>query len=384
MRPSVLALVILAAGCVGGPDTPPAGKTLAGDAAPPGAVARLQSADPPVPMAPSVAVPAPASGAVPVPEGPDFRSLNVRTRAWVNGRPIFDEEVLDDAIDELARNAENPEPLRTARRQEIFRTHLERLIEIEVIMQEVNRRLGKVPRVMDKLREEADKHFDKELRKWKRQFPDEVTFEQWLRHRGQTLKEMRKQKEREFLSEQYILSRIMPIVDSIGHLEIRQYFDEHLNEFQAPDRVEWQDLFIAVGPQYPTLAHARAFAEQLIQQLRAGTEFTELLKYVDGFSRYAKGKGEGETRGQIKPAEVEKYLWEMKDGEIGPPLELSTGVHVFRLVKRTYAGQLPFDEKAQTQIRNKLKDEIYKRERKRIIRELTARSVIQIERHPIP
>ena len=74
----------------------------------------------------------------------------------------------------------------------------------------------------------------------------------------------------------------------------------------------------------------------------------------------------------------------MRDGDVGPILDISTGVHVFRLVKRTYAGQMPFDEKVQAQIKNKLKREVWERERERIIRELTAKAVIQIETHEFP
>ena len=49
-------------------------------------------------------------------------------------------------------------------------------------------------------------------------------------------------------------------------------------------------------------------------------------------------------------------LWQLRDGQVGPLVELPTGFHVIRLVKRTHAGVLPFnDEKVQKQIRDKLR-----------------------------
>jgi parvulin-like peptidyl-prolyl isomerase len=71
-------------------------------------------------------------------------------------------------------------------------------------------------------------------------------------------------------------------------------------------------------------------------------------------------------------------LFRLRDGEVGPLVELETGFHVVRLVKRQHAGVLPFDSKVQTQIRDKLKGEIFQLEMKRIVRELKRKAVIEI------
>ena len=60
--------------------------------------------------------------------------------------------------------------------------------------------------------------------------------------------------------------------------------------------------------------------------------------------------------------------------------KIRPGVHIFRVLKREYAGLTPLDEKTQLLIRNKLRGDIYEREYKRIVRELKARSTIEIER----
>jgi len=48
-------------------------------------------------------------------------------------------------------------------------------------------------------------------------------------------------------------------------------------------------------------------------------------------------------------------LFQMKDGQVGPLIELTNGFHVIKLVHRDHAGQQPFDEKTQTRIREKLR-----------------------------
>jgi hypothetical protein len=68
----------------------------------------------------------------------------------------------------------------------------------------------------------------------------------------------------------------------------------------------------------------------------------------------------------------------MKDGDVGPAVRLPSGVHIFRLTKREYAGAVPFNEEVQKTIRRKLSNEIAAREEKRVIQELKARAVIEI------
>jgi len=69
----------------------------------------------------------------------------------------------------------------------------------------------------------------------------------------------------------------------------------------------------------------------------------------------------------------------MTDGQIGPMVEVTTGVHLFRLVQRENSGQVPLNEAVQTQIRNKIRNQIFEREFKRFVKELKTRAVVEIE-----
>ena len=59
-------------------------------------------------------------------------------------------------------------------------------------------------------------------------------------------------------------------------------------------------------------------------------------------------------------------------------MELETGFHVVRLVKRQHAGRMPFDEKVQKQIRDKLRNQVFQREMKRLVDSLKRTAVIEI------
>jgi parvulin-like peptidyl-prolyl isomerase len=323
----------------------------------------------------------PVANPVLVPEPPGMRlgkNTRLTVRAYVNGKPIFDEEIMQ-SID-MRGLGSLPEPQRSERLTEVFNKALDHIVERELLYQDAIKKLEQNnPKALDKLRAAATQEFDK---KWSRlREINKMTDEQLreaIRAQGVTYEAFKRKEEREFISMEYLRSRIFPLI-KVSNQDIRDYYDQHLNEFQRLDSVKWQDVFIAVGPKHPTLADARRFAETLVARSRAGEDFSKLIQYDDGDSKYRGGEGLGNFPGQIKPPELENYLFSMMEGEIGPVVELSTGVHIFRLLKREYAGQLPFDETIQGQIRSKLRNEIAQREQQRIVREIRNRSIIEID-----
>jgi hypothetical protein len=314
---------------------------------------------------------------------PVLGKLRVSVRAWVNEKPIFDDEVRQACSPFFADVSRLPEPQRTAQQVEIFKRELNGLIDREVILQEVYRKLEKNPKVLEKLNAAANKEFEKQLANMRKRsgVKNDDELKALIAREGTTLESMRKQFTRTFLSQEFMKSVVFDRVDpQVGHLQVEEYYREHLNEFQKVDTVKWQDLFIALGPKHPTMADVRRFADELIARLKRGEDIKKLVQYDDGDSRYRNGDGYGQRKGEIKPAELEPYLFRMKDGDIGPLVALSTGVHVFRLVKRDYAGQMPFDLKVQQTIVNKIKGEAYGREYKRLLNDLRSKAIVEIVR----
>lgn len=301
--------------------------------------------------------------------------VRVKVRAWVNGKPLFDDEVMQVAGPQLQRAYALPEPRRSEKVAEVFNSALEQVIDQEVMYQDAVKKLEKNnPKALDKLKVVVGQEFDKQLQKMRNAG---VTDEQ--------IKEVehvaRKLMERNLIATEYARNRILPYLQSVVSLEeVREYYETHKNEFQSVDKVQWQDVFIAVGPKHPTVADAKRFAQQLIAKCRTPDDFAKLVEFDDGDSKFRGGEGLGRRRGEIKPPELEPYLFQMKDGQIGPVVELPTGVHVFRLLKRDYAGQVPLDDATQRSIRKKLEGQIAEREYQRIVRELRGRSVIRVER----
>lgn len=312
--------------------------------------------------------------------------VTVSVRAHVNGVPIFDDEVKEicyPALISLPPSLSESE--RAAKQAQVFREGLQQIIDREIILQDAFGRLAKAGGpYLEKLKTAAGKEFDKTLQAMRKRSgaKSDDDFKEMLRSQGQTIDGIRRQFERNFMAREYMRSRIYPMVErASGHQQILEYYQEHPGEFQAVDSVKWQDIFID-ATRYRTREEARAFAEGLAARARKGEDFTKLMKYDNGDSSYRNGEGFGQRRGEIKPTEAEPILFQMQDGQIGPLIEIPTGFHVIRLVKRTRAGLLPLDEKLQNDIRRKLQNAVVERETKKLLDELKQKATVEIDRHP--
>lgn len=305
----------------------------------------------------------------------DGSQVRVKIRAWVNGQPIFHDELLQVVGPSLQQIVKMPEPQRSEKVAQIVNAALEQLVDQEVMYQDAIKKLEKVNKsALDKLKEYVDQDYEKQVKKMREGgVPDEYI--------AAAAHVARRMLERRLISEEYARNRIMGGIKSQVTLDrIQAYYKDHLSEFEATDKVQWQDVFIAVGPKYPTPADARRAAEDLIARCRTPEDFAKLLPYDDGDSKLRGGAGLGERRGEIRPAELEPMLLQLKEGQIGPVFELPTGVHIYRVVKREYAGQVPLNAQTQKAIQRKLENQLAEREIRQLVRELRERSVICIIR----
>jgi parvulin-like peptidyl-prolyl isomerase len=330
------------------------------------------------------------TAADPVAGPPDGR-FTVRRRAMVNEVAILDDEVRNAAYPYLLETLSLPEPQRTARQTEIFTRELDQLIEREVILQDAIAKLtakGVGQKYLDKLKAAATKEFDKQVRAMKERAKvhSDEELKAFLARQGLTLEAIRRQLERNFMAMEYMKSRVYPMTDIVNFEMVREYYNQHPEEFQRVDSVKWQDICVGIGPKHPTREDARRCAAGLVARARAGEDFAALsAQFDEGDSAlYRNGEGYGQRRGEIKPPEVEAVLFQMHDGDVAEPVEVFNGFHVVRLVKREYAGLMDFDQKVQAQIKGKLKSDIASREFKRIVKDLKSRATIVIDTEATP
>src|SRR5262249_45051735 len=148
---------------------------------------------------------------------------------------------------------------------------LELLIDREVVLQEAQQIIERNQSIGDKLTKAAIEELDRKIEhivagnkfanidELKEKMKDWYNFDSW-----------RRLEVRAFIAAELLRSRIYPTVVKIGTKHACEYYDAHPEEFQAVDRINWQDIFIAVGAKHPTLEHARKVAEELLSRYRKG------------------------------------------------------------------------------------------------------------------
>jgi len=323
----------------------------------------------------------PASGTTVVNAVPAGQ-VAVRLKATVNGIPILEDEVREAMAQYVGELLAAPEAARPQLQQQIYDRELQKLIERELVLDEAIGRIkaaGK-DQILKDLQKEAEKEADKRLRDIKKAIKAETDdqFKAMLATQGLSVTGMRRQFERNFMMMEYVRNIVFPIVKRISLLQVKEYYEDHPDEFKTEDTVQWQDLFIDAG-RFPSPQAARQFAGQVLAAARAGQDFAGLVKQYDcGDARLRNGAGLGQKRGEILPQQVEPTVWALKAGEVGPLIDLGFGFHIVRVAERQYAGRKPFDVACQTEIRKKLEGVIADREYKRMVDELKKKATIAV------
>ena len=310
--------------------------------------------------------------------GAASRQTAARICATVNGVAILDDELREASYGQLIGSMALREPDRSQQRKLILKKALEQLVEREVILQEAFERLKEQPQALKKLREFATKEYEKKMRGVRERtgIKSDNELGMVLATQGVTLAGVKRQEERNVMALEFMKNVIVPKIDNICRDDLETYYKSHPEEFKVPDSVAWQDIFIDAS-KFPSRDAAQQFAESLATRARSGEDFAALVtQYDQGDSSYRNGEGFGRRRGGIRPVEAEPVLFQMKAGDIGPVIALGSGFHVVKLTSREFEGLKPFNEKTQTEVRNKLQGDVWEMEYKREIADLKRKTTI--------
>jgi parvulin-like peptidyl-prolyl isomerase len=304
-----------------------------------------------------------------------------RICATVNGEAILEEEVRAACFQTLAAMAQLPDNERRQEANKVVNAALNQIVDREIVLQDMVSKLKqRAPKLLDKLKEAAGKEFERQVMRSLREngkFKSEIELQDFFRSQGITLDVVRRQWERNFMAMEYLRNIAQNSADKIGHVEALDYYLKHPDEFKVDDNVQWQDLFVAVS-KHPSRDAAQAYAAALSERVKHGEDFVTLAKDYDNgdSSLRSNAEGIGRKHDEIKPAEAADMLFKLKDGET-TVIPISTGFHVVKVVRREYAGALPFDAKVQKQVKEKLRGEMGQREMKRIVAELKRNAIVE-------
>ncbi len=315
--------------------------------------------------------------------GRNIGETSARVLVLVNGEPIVETELNHAMFPAQMVSASDPET--AARLASYKKGFLERLIDVEILTQDMHIRFGKTPggkRTLEKLKEMSEREFETVSKTQIKEMNlhSEEEYKELLKSAGLTFDGRRDFIQKSMIADEYMHYLISVRVEEPGQRQIEEYYREHEDEFRPQtDIYEWEDIFLDFSkyPE-PQKESARARANDLGNRMRAGAKIADLLQFDDGDSRSRGGRGQGTHRGQIQPPEIEPALVNLKEGEVGPLVIMQTGIHVVRMVHRENAHELhPFDAQTQKMIKDKIRQELMQRERKRVMDELRREAQVQ-------
>lgn len=296
----------------------------------------------------------------------------VRIVASVNSTPIYESEVREAVAQRFPEFINLPAGERETEERRVYQEELRRVIERELLLDEMFTILRKNrPKAIEELQEYASKDADKRLVDFRknRGIPSEEVMREALASQGLTVAGLKRSLERTSMMNMYLRERISPRIKGINLRQVRDYYEEHPDDFRIEDNVKWQDMFIH-AEKFRTRAEAKQYADSIVGRLRSGEDFLVLAKQFDmGLSAGPKGAGFGEKKGEIRPEEAEPVVLALKPGEVNL-VEIESGYHIVRVAERAYAGVRPFDEKAQKESRQRVEGQIFEAEAKRIVNAL--------------
>lgn len=125
----------------------------------------------------------------------------------------------------------------------------------------------------------------------------------------------------------------------------RELYEADRSKYVKPEEVKFDQILVTTKGRTPEMARERA--KQAYEEAKSGKDdfLAYALRYSDETALPARPLGEyGWTRPEQLAQPVREALQKLKKGEISPPVESQYGLHVLKLVDRSPARPLKFDE----------------------------------------
>jgi len=155
----------------------------------------------------------------------------------------------------------------------------------------------------------------------KKNYESEEAFTNALILNGATLTDLRNKILEDFKIK-FVIDHEVRSKIYVNPQEVTDFYEKNIDKFKTPERVQLDSIFIAFSknPQ-----DARDKANEAMQAIQKGADFLEINK------QYSKTPSIGVLeRGQILSA-VEDIVFNLKDGELSPIIELDSGLYIFRV-----------------------------------------------------
>lgn len=255
-----------------------------------------------------------------------------RIVAVVGSEPVLWSDVLVAVNQKRAQGLTFPAD--SAGQMAIARETLDELIDAEILVQKAAQLKIEVTA------EDASPQVDDQIRRIREQFPNDPDYRRELREAGfGTPEEYRRtlveQVRRQMLQQrtfEELRKRLRPA--TVTEAEIDVAFEGNRERLrQRPAAVTFRQVVIAPKPSDASKARARAKADSLLAEIRAGGDFEQIARResMDPGSKELGGDIGWNRRGSGLVAEFERAIFALPPGRVSPIIETTFGYHIIRV-----------------------------------------------------
>jgi peptidyl-prolyl cis-trans isomerase C len=267
--------------------------------------------------------------------------------ARVNGEAI-DKGEFERAVQTLEGRAGGPVP--AEQRDRVLRGVLDQLVGVRLLTQEAAARKVAVP----------ETEVDAEIAKIQAQFPNAEAFNQVLAQRQMTVEQLKSDARREMAITKLLESEVEAKA-AVTPAQVSDFYAKNPNQFKQPERVRASHILISVaeGADAAVKAQARAKADQVLKEVKAGGDFAALAKEhsQDPGSAIQGGDLGFFNQGQMV-GPFNEAAFTLAKGATSDLVETQFGFHIIRVIDKQASRDVPLEE-----VRTKLEEYLLNRNR---------------------
>lgn len=286
--------------------------------------------------------------------------------ARVNGESITRKEV-EDYVKNLEGRAGGPIP--ADQRDRIYRGVIDQMVGYKLLLQEANARKVAVPA--------AD--VDARIAEVKKQFPSEDLFMQTLIDRKMSLDQMKADARKDLAVARLIETEIAPKV-AVKPGQAEDFYEKNPDRFKEPEQVRASHILIGIQQDADAAARAqaRAKAEGILKQVKAGKDFAALAR------EHSEDTGSAVTGGDLGFFPQGKMVgpfndvaFSLKPGATSEVVETQFGFHIIKVEQKLPARTVPLDE-VRSQVEQFLQHQNRETETEAFVKALKAKGKVEI------
>ena len=186
-------------------------------------------------------------------------------------------------------------------------------------------------------------------------FATDADFEKALRGSlGIGMQEYLKRTKQQILQQEVLRSEVYTKI-AIEDQELRAFYEDHKDEYKKPTRFRVRELVLAKGATPATLDAAKASLAKVLEELKNGKTFEELVKQYSSSASKDTGGDLGWMEKGLMRASIEQAALSLKPGVVSSPIETDKDIILVQLIASENDQARPFED-VKAQILEKLQE----------------------------